>query len=144
MYPRKLDPDKCQRVVPTKGLRMDYHQCELKPWKDGYCKIHHPDTVKAKREEQNKAWQEKWDRERKQAERERACVNALRGLNPEAIPALVEEHKAWAKDFGTALLLTLQGDYHAIDNLAHDLIIDHVEGEPTIRSAALARLEASK
>lgn len=54
-----------------------------------------------------------------------------------ALPNLLAEHEAWAKDFGTALVLFLQGDSSAIDNLAHDLIIDYKNGEPILRSIAL-------
>lgn len=54
-----------------------------------------------------------------------------------ASPALLEEHEAWSRDFGTALLLALQGDYSAIDELAHSLIIDQDGEGPHLRSAAL-------
>lgn len=35
------------------------HPCRRNAWKDGYCKQHHPDTVKARREESEKAYEEK-------------------------------------------------------------------------------------
>lgn len=34
-------------------------QCHRKAWKDGYCKQHHPDTVKARRDAANKRYEEK-------------------------------------------------------------------------------------
>lgn len=38
----------CSETVETRGMRMCYHQCTKPVHKDGYCKIHHPDTVKAR------------------------------------------------------------------------------------------------
>lgn len=35
-----------------------FYPCSFKAWKDGYCKIHHPDTVKARREKQEKKYEE--------------------------------------------------------------------------------------
>ena len=49
-YPREKDTNKCPEIVPTAGLRMSYHQCRMKVCKDGYCRVHHPDAVKARRE----------------------------------------------------------------------------------------------
>lgn len=49
-----------------KQTRMDgYHQvgCSRKAKRDGYCTQHHPDTVKARREESSRKWKEKWARE---------------------------------------------------------------------------------
>lgn len=34
-----------------------HSQCSRKAWKDGYCKQHHPDTVKARRKKQREKWQ---------------------------------------------------------------------------------------
>lgn len=58
-----------------------------------------------------------------------------------ACPELLEEHKAWARDFGMALLLFLQGDHSAIDNLARDMIIDRDNDGPVLRSTAIAKAE---
>ena len=35
------------------------HQCYKKIWKDGYCKQHHPSTVKAKNDVKNQKWEAK-------------------------------------------------------------------------------------
>lgn len=39
-----------------RGAPFTYRRCTRKPWKDGYCKQHHPETVKARDE----AWRAKW------------------------------------------------------------------------------------
>ena len=54
-----------------------------------------------------------------------------------AAPALLEEHRAWARDFGAALLLFLQGDDSAINNLAYDMAIDQDNEGPVLRSPTL-------
>ncbi len=41
------------------------HQCHKNTWKDGYCKQHHPDTVKARDEAREKRWKEEEDARRK-------------------------------------------------------------------------------
>jgi hypothetical protein len=35
--------------------------CSRKPWKDGFCKQHHPDTVKAYNDARHAKWKAKWD-----------------------------------------------------------------------------------
>lgn len=35
------------------------HQCTRKVWKDGFCMIHHPDTVKERNEKSKQRWEEK-------------------------------------------------------------------------------------
>lgn len=59
MYPTKLNPDKCKEVVNTPGMRgFHYHQCMLPVVKDGYCRLHHPDAVKAREEAVRKRHEE--------------------------------------------------------------------------------------
>jgi len=67
--PEVLSPQFCQKVT---WANWGSHQCSRKPWKDGYCKQHHPDTVKY-REAKRTA---KWDAERKcqQIEEARSAV----------------------------------------------------------------------
>ena len=50
-----------RRDVYCKGLVHDdhgvsFHGCSRKAKKDGYCKQHHPDAVKARRAEQERRW----------------------------------------------------------------------------------------
>lgn len=47
---------------------------------------------------------------------------------------LREEHKLWAKTFGAALILALQGDYSEVDKLAREVRFEFVDGEPAIKS----------
>jgi hypothetical protein len=37
------------------------HKCTKPVWKDGYCKIHHPDSVKAREEMASKRYEEKYN-----------------------------------------------------------------------------------
>lgn len=59
-------PDFCQAIVH--GERVTMWQCRRKPWKDGFCKQHHPDSVakrkansmaryRAESAERNAAWE---------------------------------------------------------------------------------------
>jgi len=52
-----MDGERCKEKVFKKW---HHYQCQNKAWKDGYCKQHHPETVKAKSEARDKAWEEKW------------------------------------------------------------------------------------
>lgn len=54
------EKQKCKKRVYS-GEHCDFsgHQCSHNAWKDGYCKMHHPETVKAK----NDASQAKWEAE---------------------------------------------------------------------------------
>ena len=61
-YPKETDPSKCKEIVPTAGLRMNYHQCNGKLFKDGFCRIHHPDAIKARMAANSARWQAKQDR----------------------------------------------------------------------------------
>ena len=60
-----VSPQFCKQVV---WGNWGSHQCSRKPWKDGYCKQHHPDTVKS-REAKRTA---KWDAESKRQRLEEA------------------------------------------------------------------------
>lgn len=54
--------------------------------------------------------------------------------------SLREEHKQWAKIFGSALVLALQQDYSEIDRLARELPFElNADGEPVLKSEPLAR-----
>lgn len=39
---------------------MGSHQCSRKPWKDGWCKQHHPDSEAKRREESMRRYQAKF------------------------------------------------------------------------------------
>ena len=52
--------EQCQARV-WKGF--DYKRCTRKAWNDGFCKQHHPDTVKVRKEKSYATWEEKRKRE---------------------------------------------------------------------------------
>lgn len=57
-------PVKCKQKVYDRSMRFPRpYQCSFNAVKDGFCKIHHPDTVKA-REEKSLA---RWDAEREKS-----------------------------------------------------------------------------
>jgi len=66
----------------------------------------------------------------------RAAKQVLRG---DAITKTLveEEHKCWAKMFGAALVLAIQGDYSEVDRLAREVRFEFVDGEPVIKSEVL-------
>lgn len=50
--------ERCQaRVYPPHTFQGTY--CSRKAWKDGWCKQHHPDSVRKRREEADKQYAEK-------------------------------------------------------------------------------------
>lgn len=51
-----MDNNRCKKIVWS---TWHGHQCRRKIWKDGYCKQHHPDTVKERDEARRKRWEEK-------------------------------------------------------------------------------------
>lgn len=59
---RPVDPDRCKASVLYPGRWTGHHQCKRKKWRDGWCKQHHPDEVKRRREERDKRWEEEHER----------------------------------------------------------------------------------
>ena len=47
---RPVDPNRCKASVYSNDRAALFHQCSRKPWKDGWCKQHHPDSEKARQE----------------------------------------------------------------------------------------------
>ncbi len=58
-----FDKERCKSTVHEEGRGVGHYQCTRRPWKDGWCKQHHPDSV-AKREEQTRTLYEE-QRERR-------------------------------------------------------------------------------
>ena len=56
------DPKHCKASV-TDPWAIQVRQCSRKPWKDGWCKQHHPDEEKKRYDATCKAYNEKWDRQ---------------------------------------------------------------------------------
>lgn len=49
---------KCKEHISDKTY-LHYYRCSRNAWKDGYCKQHHPETVKKRREESQRKWEAK-------------------------------------------------------------------------------------
>jgi septal ring factor EnvC (AmiA/AmiB activator) len=52
--------DRCKQRVPDGGRSVGFHRCSFKAWKDGYCKKHHPDTVKKRRAKSDTKYKLEW------------------------------------------------------------------------------------
>ena len=63
-YGAPLKPDQCQAAVHPKDRwgSLHPHQCTRKIWKDGWCKIHHPDAEQKRRDVGVHKFQAKMDR----------------------------------------------------------------------------------
>lgn len=57
-----VDPNRCKASVPGPPRSMRFYQCKRKPWKDGWCKQHHPDTVAERRAKNQKRYEQKHQR----------------------------------------------------------------------------------
>jgi len=51
----KPTPKRCKATVHS-ASSIRPHQCNRKPWKDGWCKQHHPDTVNVRVEKKRASW----------------------------------------------------------------------------------------
>jgi len=52
-----MSDERCKKTVTTDTFRG--RKCSRKPWKDGYCKQHHPETAAKKQEEYRKRFDER-------------------------------------------------------------------------------------
>lgn len=59
IFAASIDPERCAAAVPFGGRMMGSHQCSRKPWKDSWCKQHHPDSETKRREESDKRYKAK-------------------------------------------------------------------------------------
>ena len=62
--PTNRDPDRCKASVSGEGRYGSFHahQCSRKPWKDGWCKQHHPDAEAERRVQSEARWQQRRER----------------------------------------------------------------------------------
>ena len=63
LYVAQVDPDRCKASVWD---RFRDHQCQRRPWKDGWCKQHHPEMEAKRKSDRMAAWEAKRQREREQ------------------------------------------------------------------------------
>jgi hypothetical protein len=90
---KTLNPGRCQARV-YKGAWSHKVQCSLKPKKDGWCTVHHPDYIAAKMAKRY----EKWDNQGK-ADR-RSWLAKVIGL---AVLSSIEQDGSYCiKDYGRA------------------------------------------
>jgi hypothetical protein len=61
-----------------------------------------------------------------------------------AAPDLLEEHKQWAKILGHIFVMGLQKDYEALEIYAKNIKIEFVDGEPSLKSEAIAKAEGKE
>ena len=82
IYKAKRVAGRCIEAVHGPGSWPHYAQCSRKAAMGEYCKQHHPDTLAARREERQAAWQAKWKAEsgRPGDERPRSEIEALEAL----------------------------------------------------------------
>ena len=59
LHGQPFNSSRCKASVSFDSRMVGFHQCQRKPWKDGWCKQHHPDSVKKRREEQQQRWKQK-------------------------------------------------------------------------------------
>ncbi|GAG13855.1 unnamed protein product [marine sediment metagenome] len=71
-----VDPERCKAAVHVDGRGVGFHQCLRKPWKDGWCRQHHPDSVRKR----NEAAQAKYDAEQKVSNERWRLHDAAKGL----------------------------------------------------------------
>ena len=50
--------DQCKASVLDGGRSVRFHQCQRRPWKDGWCKQHHPDTEAERRAQKELRYRE--------------------------------------------------------------------------------------
>jgi hypothetical protein len=76
----KYDPARCMESVYPAGRSFIPYQCQKKIWKDGFCKQHHPDTIKAKNDAREQKYQEERERDRKKWALQSAAPDMLAAL----------------------------------------------------------------
>ena len=87
----------CSKRVYSDGSFRE-HMCQSPHWKDGYCKIHHPETARARQAKRENKWKEQqkvWDRQRRIQKAEKSVLDAAEawadGVGDTALSAAVEE-----------------------------------------------------
>lgn len=58
---KDYDPKRCRAKV-SDGTGWHWNQCQRRPWWDGWCKQHHPDTVAERERERTQRYEEKCQR----------------------------------------------------------------------------------
>ncbi len=58
---KNFDPKWCKAKVGD-GTGWQWFQCQRRPWRDGWCKQHHPDSVAERQRERSQRYEEKYQR----------------------------------------------------------------------------------
>ena len=61
LHDTPLSPEQCKASVYHE-IPSGFHQCRRKPWKDGWCKQHHPDTEANRRAGRAVRWEQEQER----------------------------------------------------------------------------------
>jgi hypothetical protein len=62
LYPHVPNRGQCVESVSDGHRSFSWHQCHRQATKGAYCKQHHPDTVRERREQAVKRWEAKMER----------------------------------------------------------------------------------
>jgi hypothetical protein len=62
---KDIKVERCKEQVSGEGRFGSFypHRCSKPIWKEGYCKIHHPESVKIRQEKSKERWEEKRENE---------------------------------------------------------------------------------
>ncbi len=89
------DTERCKEQI---SKNWSNYQCSNKEWKDGFCKIHHPDSVKSRQEKSRKRWEEKWEKikerytKQEESKKDTERLDCLSRMNIEILRLFIKEH----------------------------------------------------
>ena len=96
-YEARVDPARCLASVPIGGRSVGSRQCLRRPWRDGWCRQHHPESEAKRQEESRQRWESKLKNRPAELADLRAEVERLRG----ALEALIYEYQPeWSYGMG--------------------------------------------
>lgn len=82
-----MNPLKCKKMVSdTSGWHS--YQCLRNVWLDGYCKQHHPETIKARKDKSQAIWDAQWAIEAQKRERESRIAGVISDLKKQNVTAV--------------------------------------------------------
>jgi len=130
--------DRCQEQVREPGTWPRYRQCSREAVKDGFCKVHHPDAKKARRDKADA----NYDAKHKAAMRGYACAAACHGMSdPVAEVAKLKRQSGLVEPLLIALAALVDDvECYCADYVALKGKCGHCEG----KAALAAWQEASK
>jgi len=121
------DPKRCKAAVWTPRA-WHAHQCPRKPWKDGWCKQHHPDTVKTREEAYEKRYKEKQERHDRAMRSAYGRKEYERGWN-EAVEKCAQRCEERAREWHESHLLDKADEAECCADSIRELTKPNKEGE---------------